>query len=177
MFSFLPLRLLNQQQRWFGLIVSYSIKCRQICGQNQLERVFYGFLRDIWWIYWGGLMGGPQLQGFGNERVVRSFSILSNLKSIFLGIPLSSFVMASQCPGTMGHWWRRGLFFRALVYPSPSPSPPPSTLHVHSLEKDIAIHSSVLAWQGRGTWWAAVYGVAQSRTWLKQLSSSSVRDY
>ena len=29
----------------------------------------------------------PQLQGFGNERVVRSFSILSNIKSIFLGIP------------------------------------------------------------------------------------------
>ena len=24
-----------------------------------------------------------------------------------------------------------------------------------------------------GAWWAAVYGVAQSRTWLKQLSSSS----
>jgi len=27
----------------------------------------------------------------------------------------------------------------------------------------------------RGPWWAAVYGVAQSRTWLKQLSSSSSR--
>ena len=26
-----------------------------------------------------------------------------------------------------------------------------------------------------GTWWAAVYGVAQSRTWLKRLSSSSGR--
>ena len=25
----------------------------------------------------------------------------------------------------------------------------------------------------RGAWWAAVYGVAQSRTWLEQLSSSS----
>ena len=25
----------------------------------------------------------------------------------------------------------------------------------------------------RGAWWAAIYGVAQSRTWLKQLSSSS----
>ena len=25
----------------------------------------------------------------------------------------------------------------------------------------------------RGAWWAAVYGVVQSRTWLKQLSSSS----
>ena len=28
----------------------------------------------------------------------------------------------------------------------------------------------------RGTWWAAVYGVAQSRTRLKQLSSSDVLD-
>ena len=27
--------------------------------------------------------------------------------------------------------------------------------------------------QGRGTWWAAIYGVSQSRTWLKWLSSSS----
>ena len=26
----------------------------------------------------------------------------------------------------------------------------------------------------RGAWWAAVYGVAQSLTWLKQLSSSSI---
>ena len=25
-----------------------------------------------------------------------------------------------------------------------------------------------------GAWWAAVYGVAQSRTWLKRLSSSSI---
>ena len=28
-----------------------------------------------------------------------------------------------------------------------------------------------------GAWWAAVYGVAQSRTWLKWLSSSSSRIY
>ena len=36
-------------------------------------------------------------------------------------------------------------------------------------------HSSVLAWRTRdgGAWWAAVYGVAQSQTRLKQLSSSS----
>ena len=27
--------------------------------------------------------------------------------------------------------------------------------------------------RNRGAWWAAVYGVAQSRTWLKRLSSSS----
>ena len=38
------------------------------------------------------------------------------------------------------------------------------------VEKEMATHSSVLAWR---IWWAAVYGVAQSRTRLKRLSSSS----
>ena len=40
----------------------------------------------------------------------------------------------------------------------------------------MATHSSVLAWRIPGTaepWWAAVYGVAQSWTRLKELSSSS----
>ena len=43
----------------------------------------------------------------------------------------------------------------------------------------MATQSSVLAWRipDRGAWWAAVYGVAQSRTRLKQLSSSSSSDY
>ena len=42
----------------------------------------------------------------------------------------------------------------------------------------MATHSSVLAWRipGTGTSWAAVYGVAQSWTRLKRLSSSSSRD-
>ena len=31
--------------------------------------------------------------------------------------------------------------------------------------------------QGRGSWWAAVYGVTQSRTWLKWRSSSSRAGY
>ena len=43
------------------------------------------------------------------------------------------------------------------------------TFHFHALEKEMATHSSVLAW---GAWWAAVYRVAQSRTWLKRLSSN-----
>ena len=49
-------------------------------------------------------------------------------------------------------------------------------LHFHALEKEMAIHSSVLAWRiprDGGAWWAAVYGVAPSRTRLKRLSSSS----
>ena len=44
------------------------------------------------------------------------------------------------------------------------------------LEKEMATHSSILAWRipmDRGAWWAAVYGVAQSRTRLKRLSNSS----
>ena len=37
--------------------------------------------------------------------------------------------------------------------------------HFHALEKEMATHSSVLAWRIPGTgepWWAAVSGVAQS---------------
>ena len=41
----------------------------------------------------------------------------------------------------------------------------------------MATHSSVPAWRipgMGGAWWAAVYGVAQSHTRLKRLSSSSI---
>ena len=44
------------------------------------------------------------------------------------------------------------------------------TFHFHALEKEMATHSSVLAWRIPGTggaWWATVYGIAQSRTRLK----------
>ena len=51
------------------------------------------------------------------------------------------------------------------------------TFHCHALEKELATHSSVLAWRipRTGAWWAAVSGVARSRTRLKRLSSSSSR--
>ena len=51
------------------------------------------------------------------------------------------------------------------------------TFHFHALEKEMATHSRVLAWRTPGTGepqWAAVCGVAQSRTRLKRLSSSCV---
>ena len=49
------------------------------------------------------------------------------------------------------------------------------TFHFPALEKEMATHSSVLAWRipGMGAWWVALYGVAQSQTQLKQLSSNS----
>ena len=45
-------------------------------------------------------------------------------------------------------------------------------------EKAMATRSSVLAGEAldRGAWWAAVSGVAESRTGLKRLSSSSSSD-
>ena len=44
------------------------------------------------------------------------------------------------------------------------------------LEEETANPSSILAWKNPmdgGAWWAAIYGVAQSQTRLKRLSSSS----
>ena len=42
------------------------------------------------------------------------------------------------------------------------------TFHFHALEKEMATHSSVLAWRIPGTgepWWAAIYGVAHRHNW------------
>ena len=49
------------------------------------------------------------------------------------------------------------------------------TFHFYSLEKEMATHSSILAWRipGTETWWAAICGVAHSQTRLTRLSSSS----
>ena len=49
------------------------------------------------------------------------------------------------------------------------------TFHFHALEKEMATHSSVLAWRiprTGGACWAAVYGVTQSQTLLKWLSKA-----
>ena len=45
------------------------------------------------------------------------------------------------------------------------------TFHFHSLEKETATHSSIVAWRipRTGAWWAAVHGVVKSRTRLKRL--------
>ena len=47
-------------------------------------------------------------------------------------------------------------------------------LHFHALEKEMATYSTCLENpRDGGAWWAAVYGVTQSQTRLKRLSSSN----
>ena len=57
----------------------------------------------------------------------------------------------------------------------------PFTFHFHAREKEMATHSSVLAWRIPGTGEPGglpdVYGVAQSRTRLRRLSNSSSTIY
>ena len=51
------------------------------------------------------------------------------------------------------------------------------TFHFHALEKEMATHSSILAWRIPGTeepGGLPVYGVTQSQTRLTRLSSSSM---
>ena len=51
----------------------------------------------------------------------------------------------------------------------------PFTFHFHALEKEMATPSNVLAWRipGTGSLVGCHHGVAQSRTRLKRLSSST----
>ena len=50
----------------------------------------------------------------------------------------------------------------------------PFTFHFHALEKEMALQYSCLENpRDGGAWWAATYGVVQSRTRLMRLSSSS----
>ena len=47
------------------------------------------------------------------------------------------------------------------------------TFHFHALEKDMATHSSILAWRipmDKGVWRATVHGVAKSQTRLSDLT-------
>ena len=86
------------------------------------------------------------------------------------GTPLQYFCLAN--PMDRGAWWaavpgaaRSWTRLSDFAF----------TFHFHALEKEMATHSSVLAWRIPGTGEpAAVSGVAQSRTRLKRLSSSSV---
>ena len=87
------------------------------------------------------------------------------------GTPLHYFCLENPMDG--GAWWAT---VHGVAKSRTWLSDFTFTFHFHALKKEMATHSSVLAWRIPGTgesWWAAVYGVAQSRTRLQRLSSSS----
>ena len=85
------------------------------------------------------------------------------------GNPLQTSCLENPRDG--GAWWAA---VHGVARSQTRLSDLPFTFHFHALEKEMATHSSVLAWRipgMEGAWWATVYGIAQSQTWLKRLSS------
>ena len=109
------------------------------------------------------------------ERRVNTGKIFNSPKGDFRegsGPPLQCSCLENPMEGAA--WWAA---VRGVAKSRTRLSDFTFTFHFHALEKEMATHSSVLAWRISGTggaWWAAVYGVAQSRTRLKRLSSSSI---
>ena len=85
------------------------------------------------------------------------------------GIPLQHSCLENPMDG--GAWWA----LRVRVAKSQTDSDFTFTFHFHALEKEMATHSSVLAWRipGMGEPCGLLSGVAQNWTRLKRLSSSS----
>ena len=95
------------------------------------------------------------------------------------GTPLQYSCLETPMDG--GAWWAAVL---GIAESQTRLSDFPFTFHFHALEKEMA--TQCCHWSGNplqcsclenprdgGAWWAAVYGVAQSRTQLKWLSGSS----
>ena len=74
------------------------------------------------------------------------------------GIPLQYSCLENPMDG--GAWWVVKSRIRLSDFTF--------TFHFHALQKEMATHSSMLAWRtpGTGAWWAAVYGVTKSQTRL-----------
>ena len=88
------------------------------------------------------------------------------------GIPLQCSCLENPMDG--GAWWAA---VHGVAKSQTRLSDLTFTFHFHALEKEMATHSSVLPWripgaipQDGGAWWAAIYGVAQSRTQLSDFT-------
>ena len=76
------------------------------------------------------------------------------------GTALQSFCLENPMDG--GAWWAA---VHGVAKSRTRLSDFTFTFHFHTLEKEMATHSSVLAWRipGMEAWWAAIHGVAQSQ--------------
>ena len=123
------------------------------------------------WYVWGSKESRTQENsgGWGREGPME-LNWLWFLSGEGKGSPLQYFCLEN--PKDRGAW-------KAAVHGVTKSRTPLSdftfTFHFHALEKKMATHSSVLAWRILGTAepGAAIYGIAQSQTRLKRLSSNS----
>ena len=109
-----------------------------------------------------------QYDNHGNFLLLVSYSLLlgegngSPLQYSCLGNPMDGGAWQAAVHGVAKSWIRLSDFT--------------FTFYFHALEKEMATHSSVLAWRipgNGGAWWAVVCEITQNRTRLKRLSSSS----
>ena len=114
-----------------------------------------------------GLTGFSSCSSWAPEHRLNSCDIWALLLRSMWDLPRSRIWTRVSCIGrwSVYQWATREALFYIL-----------NGSIVDLSEKAMAPDSSTLAWKihGRRSWWAAVYGVAQSQTRLKRLSSSSV---
>ena len=140
-------------------------RMRWLAGITESLDMSLSKLRSWWWTRRPGM-----LQSTGSQRVGHDWPAELNW-NVFLLFRQQPHPTPVLLPGN-SHGRR------SLVGYSPwgcKESDTTERLHFHALEKEMATHSSILAWRipGTGAWWTAVYGVTQSWTRLTWLSSSS----
>ena len=116
--------------------------------------------------WWAAVYGVAQSQ----TRLMRLSSSSSSSRAAF-GTPLQYSCLENPMDGRA--WWAA---VHGVAKSQTRLNNFLFTFHFHALEKEMATHSSVLAWRIRGAGEPAglpSYGVAQSWTRLKRLSSSS----
>ena len=153
-----------------------------LVGEHGLqERVLRSCVAQVWWLRGMWNLPGLGIKPVSPALVGRFLTTLGVLRLRFKkysrqksgegdGTPLQCSCLENPMGG--GAWWAAVC---GVEKSQTRLSDFTFTFHFHALEKEMATHSSVLAWRipGTGAWWAAVSEVAQSWTRLKQLSSSS----
>ena len=99
------------------------------------------------------------------QQVRENWTLLIELTGEGNGTPLQYSCLENPMDG--GAWWAA---VHGVAKSQARLSDFTFTFYFHALEKEMATHSSVLAWRFPRTEEAAIYGVTQSQTQLKRLS-------
>ena len=129
---------------------------------------------ELW--CWRSLLRVPWTARRSNQSILKEISPEYSLEGMMLKLKLQYFdhlmwkvssLEKALMPGKIEGRQRRGAV-HGVAKSWTRLSNFTFTFHFHALEKEMATLSSVLVWRipGTGAWWAAIYGVAESRTRL-----------